>query len=128
MSTTVSDAKLCRYLHKRMNSEYHHLVYTGYTNIPDMKHVTSTLKLSQVNGYLQSDPVLNHWRLSAAELPCSCPNCCLNPNNITGCSFCVVRKMKTVLAKRLIERDKANDPLVLHELTIAGLKGELRLR
>ena len=35
--------------------------------------------------------------------------------------------MKTVLVKRLVERDIVNDPLGLHELTIAELKGELRL-
>jgi len=36
--------------------------------------------------------------------------------------------MKTVSVKRLFERDEVNDPLGLRELTIAELKGELRLR
>ena len=110
------------------NSDYHHIMYTGHTNIPDMKPVNNTLKLSQVSGYIQPDPVSNHWRLSTAELPCSCPNCRLNPNNITGCSFREVRNMKKMLVKCLVEQDEANDPLGLHELTIAELKGELRLR
>ena len=111
-----------------VNLDYYHIVYTASTTIPDMKPVTGTLKLSQVNRYLQLDPVSNHWCLSTTELPCYCPNCCLNHNKITECSFYVVRKIKTVLAKYLIERDEANDRLELNELTIPELKGELMLR
>ena len=36
--------------------------------------------------------------------------------------------MKTVSVKYIVERDESNDPLGLHELTIAELKRELRLR
>ena len=92
-----------------VNSDYHHIVYTSGTTIPDMKPVTGTLKLSQISRYLQLDPVSNHWCLSTTELPCYCPHCRLNPIKIIECSFCVVRKIKTVLVKCRIERDEAND-------------------
>jgi len=48
--------------------------------------------MSQVSGYLQPDPVSNHWRLSTSELPRSCSNFHLNPNNITGCSIAELKR------------------------------------
>ena len=98
-----STERKSQYEELSVNSDYHHTVYTGRTNILDMKPVTSSLNLSQISGYLQPDPVSNYWCLSTDELPCSCPYFRLNPNNINGYSFQVVRKMKMMLVKHLVE-------------------------
>ena len=57
---------------------YKHVVFTDRQDVPGIKVIQGTMLISQVNGTKNT----NEQSLISARLPCSCPPCRLNVNEM----------------------------------------------
>lgn len=67
-------------------SEYTHVVFTYYTNKLDIKTITGTLQILQVQG--NAGPKLDgKWKLNTTDNPCLYPVCQENTADLNNCSI-----------------------------------------
>ena len=110
------------------NTDYDHIVYTDRTNdrSSNMKKMDDTLKLGQVEGASEYNPVTGKCTLRSAFLPCSCHGCKTDPSNFLGCHYREQRNSREhdiVMKDDIIE--DPDDVWNLTVLTVAELREEV---
>ena len=104
--------------------QYKHVVFTDRQDVPDMKPIQGTMLISQVNGTKNTDKE----SLVSARLPCSCPPCRLNVNEmIQKCEYKSERMIEEhqIIMKNNDEDNTKDDPYGILTLTVTQLKAEL---
>ena len=104
--------------------QYKHVIFTDRQDVPDIKPIQGTMLISQVNGTKNIDIP----SLTSARLPCSCPPCRLNVNEMI--EKCEYKSDQTIEEHQIImknddENNVVDDPYGILALTVAQLKTEL---
>ena len=90
----VESEEECAFL---QSQDYDNIVFTNCTNIPDMKAITGTQKIFQVDGHsTRKDD--GTYRLDLAQYSCSCSEC-RKHSGIDKCLHKNDRHVKTVYVK-----------------------------
>ena len=101
-----------------------HVVFTNREDVPDIKMIQGTMLISQVNGTKNT----NGKSLMSARIPCSCPPCRLNVNEMAEkCEYKSERIIEehAIIMKNNDTNSAENDPHGILQLTVASLKAEL---
>lgn len=107
------------------NAEHNHIVFTDRSNIPDMKRIDGTQKISQVES-IKGSSIDDHWKFTTSYLPCSCINC----RRTCSSDTCLYRNVRNI-EKQEVREEKDNsvdDPYGMRSLTCVQLRFQLRER
>ena len=111
----------------RQDNPLDHIVFTDRENIPDMKPLENTLKLSQVQGYTHQSNK-SKWIITSAYLPCVCEPCRENSAITDACLYKDERNIVHQYAESKTGSVHDDDPTGISSMNVSALKDELRAR
>ena len=111
----------------RQDNQLDHIIFTDRENIPDMKALANTLKLSQVQGYTHQSNN-SKWRITSANLPCACEPCLENSAITDACLYKDERNIVHQYAENKTRLGHDDDLTGISSMDVSALKDELRAR
>ena len=88
------------YCELTQNNDNKHIVFTDWTTVPDMKTISGTQSLFQVQGH-KSKQDDGDYDFDTFKLQCSCTICLDNPQNVRSCHYLQDQSWKRIAVHEL---------------------------